>query len=140
MDRHYFRRCFAFLCLGVGVRVCMCVHVCVCACVCVFPYASHHVCTCVILPAGCEPYTYGPGCVFDCGHCRLQKTCNAVTGLCAGGCMPGWRGDRCDQGESLRGQGGRQGRKDGFVYSNHKLMNELTDSCVCAIGSLHACC
>ena len=42
---------------------------------------------------------YGVNCVTDCGHCSADgESCDGVTGICPGGCEPGYKGDMCDTG------------------------------------------
>ena len=43
--------------------------------------------------------TYGDHCEHRCAdrHCLYISTCDVNTGLCVGGCQPGWRGDVCSK-------------------------------------------
>ncbi|XP_021367394.1 protein draper-like [Mizuhopecten yessoensis] len=41
--------------------------------------------------------SYGPGCMYQCGHCANMTSCDPVTGMClTSDCDPGWRGPKCD--------------------------------------------
>ncbi|XP_022313927.1 uncharacterized protein LOC111118655 [Crassostrea virginica] len=42
----------------------------------------------------CSFGRYGTNCSQVCGHCVVNTTCD-VTGVCAYGCVSGWRGRRC---------------------------------------------
>lgn len=48
----------------------------------------------------CPSGSYGRTCYRQCGNCLNQGSCDHISGVCHGGCLSGWTGDRCDQGES----------------------------------------
>ena len=49
----------------------------------------------------CDPGYYGHGCMAMCSeHCAgNDKACNHINGTCDMGCIPGYRGDLCIQGD-----------------------------------------
>ena len=49
---------------------------------------------------GCPDFQYGVNCQFTCGHCENDETCDPVTGVCPSGCVPGFTGISCNQGNS----------------------------------------
>lgn len=48
----------------------------------------------------CPSGSYGRACSRQCGNCLNQGSCDYISGVCHGGCLSGWIGDMCDQGES----------------------------------------
>lgn len=48
----------------------------------------------------CASGSYGRACSRQCGNCLNQGSCDHISGVCHGGCLSGWTGDRCNQGES----------------------------------------
>lgn len=48
----------------------------------------------------CPSGSYGRACSRQCGNCLTQGSCDHISGVCHSGCLSGWTGDRCDQGES----------------------------------------
>lgn len=59
-------------------------------------------CTFIFFGTACIEGRYGLNCSLQCvGHCRDGITCNHVTGLCDGGCDKGWRGNMCENGNTV---------------------------------------
>lgn len=54
----------------------------------------------VLLPE-CPEGKYGVDCMLSCKNCEnvigQNDTCDHVTGKCILGCLPGWRGLKCEQ-------------------------------------------
>ncbi|XP_070191904.1 scavenger receptor class F member 1-like [Littorina saxatilis] len=47
----------------------------------------------------CKAGKYGSDCLMDCGNCRGDTACNATSGVCPGGCAPGWTKPLCTEGQ-----------------------------------------
>lgn len=46
----------------------------------------------------CQFGHYGKNCMNTCSKsCLVTNKCNRMTGVCDGGCKPGWAGSTCDQ-------------------------------------------
>lgn len=46
----------------------------------------------------CTSQTYGMNCSKKCGHCKGEKHCNHITGICQKGCKKGFQGEKCNKG------------------------------------------
>jgi len=53
----------------------------------------------------CRTGYYGSDCNVACGACKTG-TCNEKTGACTGGCDDGWNGNKCDEPECFKSEGG----------------------------------
>lgn len=54
--------------------------------------------SCVCLTLECTFGKYGVNCMETCSvNCNVSISCNRTTGVCIGGCQPGWIGLHCDQ-------------------------------------------
>jgi hypothetical protein len=55
-----------------------------------------------LIYVACERGFYGPNCLYVCGHCAGDTTCDHVTGSCPSGyCEPGWKhtpDQKCNEG------------------------------------------
>ena len=51
----------------------------------------------------CANDAFGGNCSYTCTRCSEGKgrLCDAVTGVCIYGCIPGYNGTNCSQGKSL---------------------------------------
>lgn len=50
----------------------------------------------------CPHGYYGNDCRYQCSpYCYVTHSCDNATGLCEGGCKPGWTGYTCDYGKCL---------------------------------------
>ena len=49
----------------------------------------------------CPKGQYGQKCSFRCGNCLDEEPCHHINGTCISGCLPGWKGEWCDQSEFL---------------------------------------
>ncbi|XP_070191898.1 multiple epidermal growth factor-like domains protein 11 [Littorina saxatilis] len=45
----------------------------------------------------CPEGKHGSDCLMDCGNCRGDSACNATSGVCPGGCAPGWTKPLCTE-------------------------------------------
>ena len=48
----------------------------------------------------CSQGKYGLNCNDTCSNCK-REPCSPVTGVCQYGCIPGWKGAKCNQGMPL---------------------------------------
>ena len=46
----------------------------------------------------CDDLTYGKNCDHVCVNCHGDESCDSSTGRCNYGCLAGYKGDTCDQG------------------------------------------
>ena len=46
----------------------------------------------------CDKFRYGQNCSEECGHCKDNKTCNPIDGVCNNSCSPGFTGEMCKKG------------------------------------------
>ncbi|XP_046556751.1 multiple epidermal growth factor-like domains protein 6 isoform X2 [Haliotis rubra] len=74
----------------------------------------------------CAPGYYGANCDYSCAarHCKVDSVCDAIHGVCVGGCAAGYRGTDCRQACAS----GRYG--DSCIkYCNSRHCHNTGDSC-----------
>lgn len=53
-----------------------------------------------VLSLECSAGYFGKSCNNSCGHCVNSSMCDHVTGVCFGGCGPGYKEPTCDSGNT----------------------------------------
>ena len=94
----------------------------------------------IFLPCtACDDGKYGDGCQ-PCGQCTTGDVCDKVTGVCSGGCNPGYKGDYC--GKNNAGKPGNQmlivsnvqDMSKGYLPSDHDVIWTLKTSIIITVG------